>query len=150
MKSEKMSSFGAVDAEEPKGMTYLKARGPVYDRTQSVHSLVSTRHLEVELRRRWLLPPTNLRLRESAPADQRRRGIAGHPSRSIATNKAHCQKRFYRRRNRKLLLPHEDWRRIATRYDELARIFPPATCRRSLLDQTVSPDRSKTLRSWFC
>ena len=37
-------------------------------------------------------------------------------------------KRFYRRRHKiEKLLPHQDWRRIATRYDKLARNYLAAT-----------------------
>jgi hypothetical protein len=35
-----------------------------------------------------------------------------------------CPKRFYRQQhNRKLLLSYQDWRRVATRYDKVARNF---------------------------
>ncbi len=47
------------------------------------------------------------------------------PNRSNATKKAHCPKRIYRRRHKieNYFCPIKDWRRIATRYDELARNF---------------------------
>ena len=47
------------------------------------------------------------------------------PSRSNATKKAYCPKRFYRRRHtiENYFCRIKDWRRIATRYDKLARNF---------------------------
>ena len=47
------------------------------------------------------------------------------PSRSNATKKAYCPKRFYRRRYtiENYFCRIKDWRRIATRYDKLARNF---------------------------
>jgi transposase len=47
------------------------------------------------------------------------------PSRSTDTKKAYCQKRFYRRRHKieNYFCRIKDWRRIATRYDKLARNF---------------------------
>ena len=47
------------------------------------------------------------------------------PSRSTATQKAYCPKRFYRRRHKieNYFCRIKDWRRIATRYDKLARNF---------------------------
>ena len=47
------------------------------------------------------------------------------PSRSTATKKAYCPKRFYRRRHKieNYFCRIKDWRRIATRYDKLARNF---------------------------
>jgi len=47
------------------------------------------------------------------------------PSRSNATKKAYCPKRFYRRRHKieNFFCRAKDWRRIATRYDKLARNF---------------------------
>ena len=47
------------------------------------------------------------------------------PSRSNATKKAYCPKRFYRRRHtiENYFCCIKDWRRIATRYDKLARNF---------------------------
>ena len=47
------------------------------------------------------------------------------PSRSNATKKAYCPKRFYRRRHKieNFFCRIKDWRRIATRYDKLARNF---------------------------
>jgi transposase len=51
------------------------------------------------------------------------------PSRSTATRKAYCPKRFYRRRHKieNYFYRIKDWRRIATRYDKLARNFLAAT-----------------------
>ncbi len=51
------------------------------------------------------------------------------PSRSNATKKAYCPKRFYRRRHKieNYFCRIKDWRRIATRYDKLARNFLSAT-----------------------
>jgi len=51
------------------------------------------------------------------------------PSRSTATKKAYCPKRLYRRRHKieNDFCRIEDWRRIATRYDKLARNFLAAT-----------------------
>ena len=51
------------------------------------------------------------------------------PSRSNATKKAHCPKRFYRKRHKieNFFCRAKDWRRIATRYDKLARNFLAAT-----------------------
>ena len=66
------------------------------------------------------------------------------PNRCNATKKAYCPKRFYRRRHKieNFFCRIKDWRRIATRYDKLARNFLAATtlvgC--TLLDQIVSPD----------
>ena len=47
------------------------------------------------------------------------------PNRSTATKKAYCPKRFYRRRHKieNYFCRIKDWRRIATRYDKLARNF---------------------------
>jgi transposase len=47
------------------------------------------------------------------------------PSRSRATKKAYCPERFYRRRHKieNYFCHIKDWRRIATRYDKLARNF---------------------------
>jgi transposase len=47
------------------------------------------------------------------------------PNRSNATRKAYCPKRFYRRRHKieNFFCRIKDWRRIATRYDKLARNF---------------------------
>jgi transposase len=47
------------------------------------------------------------------------------PSRRNATKKAFCPKRFYRRRRNieNYFCGIKDWRRIATRYDKLARNF---------------------------
>jgi transposase len=47
------------------------------------------------------------------------------PSRSNATRKAYCPKRFYRQRHKieNYFCRIKDWRRIATRYDKLARNF---------------------------
>jgi transposase len=47
------------------------------------------------------------------------------PSRSNVTKKAHCPKRIYRRRHKieNYFCRIKDWRRIATRYDKLARNF---------------------------
>ncbi len=51
------------------------------------------------------------------------------PNRSNATRKAYCPKRFYRRRRKieNFFCRIKDWRRIATRYDKLARNFLAAT-----------------------
>ena len=51
------------------------------------------------------------------------------PSRSNASRKAYCPKRFYRRRHKieNYFCRIKDWRRIATRYDKLARNFLAAT-----------------------
>jgi transposase len=47
------------------------------------------------------------------------------PSRCNATKKAYCPKRFYRQRHKieNFFCRAKDWRRIATRYDKLARNF---------------------------
>jgi transposase len=51
------------------------------------------------------------------------------PSRENATQKAYCPKRIYRRRHKieNFFCRIKDWRRIATRYDKLARNFLAAT-----------------------
>jgi transposase len=51
------------------------------------------------------------------------------PNRSTAIRKAYCPKRFYRRRHKieNFFCRIKDWRRIATRYDKLARNFLAAT-----------------------
>jgi putative transposase len=51
------------------------------------------------------------------------------PSRSNAKKKAYCPKRIYRRRHKieNFFCRIKDWRRIATRYDKLARNFLAAT-----------------------
>ena len=51
------------------------------------------------------------------------------PSRCNAIKKAYCPKRFYRRRHKieNFFCRIKDWRRIATRYDKLARNFLAAT-----------------------
>jgi transposase len=47
------------------------------------------------------------------------------PSRSTAIKKAYCPKRIYRRRHKieNYFCRIKDWRRIATRYDKLARNY---------------------------
>ena len=47
------------------------------------------------------------------------------PSRDNAAKKAYCPKRIYRRRHKieNFFCRIKDWRRIATRYDKLARNF---------------------------
>jgi len=47
------------------------------------------------------------------------------PNRSNAAKKAYCPKRIYRRRHKieNFFCRIKDWRRIATRYDKLARNF---------------------------
>jgi transposase len=47
------------------------------------------------------------------------------PSRDNAARKAYCPKRFYRRRHKieNYFCRSKDWRRIATRFDKLARNF---------------------------
>jgi transposase len=51
------------------------------------------------------------------------------PSRCTVIRKAYCPKRFYRRRHKieNFFCRIKDWRRIATRYDKLARNFLAAT-----------------------
>jgi transposase len=51
------------------------------------------------------------------------------PSRSNALKKAFCPKRIYRQRHKieNFFCRLKDWRRIATRYDKLARNFLAAT-----------------------
>jgi transposase len=51
------------------------------------------------------------------------------PSRSNAKKKAYCPKRIYRRRHKieNFFCRLKDWRRVATRYDKLARNFLAAT-----------------------
>ena len=51
------------------------------------------------------------------------------PNRCTATKKAYCPKRFYRRRHKieNFFCRIKDWRRIATRYDKLARNYLAAT-----------------------
>jgi len=51
------------------------------------------------------------------------------PNRRNASKKAYCPKRFYRRRHKieNFFCRIKDWRRIATRYDKLARNFLSAT-----------------------
>ena len=51
------------------------------------------------------------------------------PSRCNASRKAYCPKRFYRRRHKieNYFCRIKDWRRIATRYDKLARNFLATT-----------------------
>ena len=51
------------------------------------------------------------------------------PNRCTAIKKAYCPKRFYRRRHKieNFFCRIKDWRRIATRYDKLARNFLAAT-----------------------
>jgi len=47
------------------------------------------------------------------------------PSRSNALKKARCPKRIYRQRHKieNFFCRIKDWRRLATRFDKLARIF---------------------------
>jgi putative transposase len=47
------------------------------------------------------------------------------PNRSNATKKAYCPQRFYRQRHKieNFFCRIKDWRRIATRYDKLARNY---------------------------
>lgn len=51
------------------------------------------------------------------------------PNRSNATRTAYCPKRFYSQRHKieNFFCRIKDWRRIATRYDKLARNFLAAT-----------------------
>ena len=51
------------------------------------------------------------------------------PNRCTTTKKAYCPKRFYWRRHKieNFFCRIKDWRRIATRYDKLARNFLAAT-----------------------
>jgi len=51
------------------------------------------------------------------------------PSRSNALRKARCPKRIYRQRHKieNFFCRIKDWRRLATRYDKLARNFLAAT-----------------------
>lgn len=51
------------------------------------------------------------------------------PNRCNAIKKAYCPKRFYRRRHKieNFFCRIKDWRRIATRYDKLARNYLAAT-----------------------
>jgi len=69
------------------------------------------------------------------------------PSRSNAIKKAYCPKRFYRRRHKieNYFCRIKDWRRIATRYDKLARNFLAAAALVGalLLDQVVSTDPTR-------
>ena len=52
------------------------------------------------------------------------------PSRANAIKKARCPKRIYRRRHKieNFFCRIKDWRRLATRFDKLARNFLAATC----------------------
>ena len=52
------------------------------------------------------------------------------PSRSNALKKAYCPKRIYRKPHKveNYFCRIKDWRRIATRYDKLARNFTTAVC----------------------
>jgi len=89
-----------------------------------------------------LLEPLMPKSRKSARADDRimnaifyvlRTGMPwrdlperyGPYTRSNATRKAYCPKRFYRQRHKieNYFCRIKDWRRIATRYDKLARNF---------------------------
>lgn len=56
-------------------------------------------------------------------------GLPIIPGRSNATRKAYCPKRIYRRRHKieNYFCRIKDWRRIATRFDKLARNFLAAT-----------------------
>jgi transposase len=58
------------------------------------------------------------------------------PSRRTATKKAYRPKRIYRRRHKteNYFCRVKDWRRIATRFDKLARNFLATARRRTLLD----------------
>jgi transposase len=51
------------------------------------------------------------------------------PSRSNASRKAHCPERIYRQRHKieNFFCRLKDWRRIAMRFDKLARNFLAAT-----------------------
>jgi transposase len=52
------------------------------------------------------------------------------PSRSNAVKKARCPKRIYRQRHKieNFFCRIKDWRRLATRFDKLARNFLAAIC----------------------
>lgn len=52
------------------------------------------------------------------------------PSRANAIKKARCPKRIYRQRHKieNFFCRIKDWRRLATRFDKLARNFRAATC----------------------
>jgi transposase len=52
------------------------------------------------------------------------------PSRSNAVKKARCPKRIYRQRHKieNFFCRIKDWRRLATRFDKLARNFLAAAC----------------------
>jgi hypothetical protein len=74
------------------------------------------------------------------------------PSRSNATRKAYCPKRFYRRRHKiENYLPHQ---RLAAHRHALRQARPELPCRHgprrgTLLDQVVSPDPSHDRGSNF-
>ncbi len=70
------------------------------------------------------------------------------PSRRTATKKAYCPKRFYRRRHKieNYFCRIKDWRRIATRYDKLARNFLAAA---TLVGRYVTPQTTvKSRKAW--
>lgn len=76
-------------------------------------------------------PPLAVTADKAYDSDKVRRQIADGgvlpviPSRSNAAKKAYCPKRIYRRRHKieNYFCRLKDWRRIATRYDKLARNF---------------------------
>ncbi len=76
--------------------------------------------------RHWPLLPTRTYDSEKVRQQIKDEGaLPVIPSRSTATKKAYCPKRFYRRRHKieNYFCRIKDWRRIATRYDKLARNF---------------------------
>jgi transposase len=76
-------------------------------------------------------PPVAVTADKAYDSEKVRRAIRGDgavpviPSRSNATEKVWCPKRIYRRRHHveNFFCAIKDWRRIATRFDKLARNF---------------------------
>jgi transposase len=76
-------------------------------------------------------PPLAVTADKAYDSDEVRRQITDEgavpviPNRRNATKKAYCPKRIYRRRHKieNYFCRIKDWRRIATRYDKLARNF---------------------------
>ena len=76
--------------------------------------------------RHWPLPPIRPTTAQKVRQQIKDEGaLPVIPSRSNVIKKAYCPKRFYRQRHKieNYFCRIKDWRRIATRYDKLARNF---------------------------
>ena len=95
-----------------------------------VHDSQVVEEVLTRLDRRSLSPPTRpTTAQRYASRSKTKVPCPIIPNRCTALKKAYCPKRFYRRRHKieNFFCRIKDWRRIATRYDKLARNFLAAT-----------------------